>query len=70
MVEREKVVVVLLLITIILSVISAILSLVSVPAESASSDKVSVKAGQIENLEDAFASGNSQVSFGVEAPPA
>jgi flagellar basal body-associated protein FliL len=68
MVEREKVVVILLLITIILSIVSAVMTLTLNVQKGESSSKTSVKAGQIDNLKNAFAAETGQVSFEVKKP--
>jgi hypothetical protein len=63
--DSQRVVVVLLLITIILSVVSVVLTLsVSV----GSKDQSSIGAGQIKNPENLFSAQNSQVSFEVTSP--
>jgi len=68
MVEREKVVVVLLLITIILSVVSAVLTLTLNVPQSVE-QRSSVQASQISNLDElANANQNGEVSLGIEAP--
>ena len=67
MVEREKVVVILLLITIILSIVSAIMTLTLTVPQSGSQTKTTVKAGQIENLKDQFSAPTGQVSFEIKS---
>ncbi|MEK6918128.1 MAG: hypothetical protein AABW51_04230 [Nanoarchaeota archaeon] len=65
--DSQKVVVVLLLVTIILSVISVVLTLtVSVPQSGPS--KLSVNANQISNAGDLKSVQNGQISLGIEAP--
>jgi len=68
MVEREKVVVILLLITIILSVVSAVMTLtLKAPTESGSQGST-VKPGQIQGLENAFEAQTGEVSLGIAQP--
>lgn len=66
MVVKEKVVVVLLLITIILSIVSVVLTFAINAPNGGSSD--SVGAGQLENPEDLYSSGSGQVSFEIKPP--
>jgi hypothetical protein len=66
MVVKEKVVVVLLLITIILSIVSVILTFaISAPG---SSDGSSVKVGNVKGLEKQFSNENGQIAFGINTP--